>query len=390
MAAGLWSAVLPLHPVWAGSSGRVRQLELRVAHLERQLAEIEALLRRDQGLRLRHPATAADAPAPSSTRPRAVRTSSMAPARRGPARSAAAIRTDSRHDPPPSAATPARADREAVPELNVIRQNAVVLNPRGIEISTEMEYASRRSALQQDRGFVTNTSIRYGALRWLELSLTIPVGYTERTTTIGPAQDISKVVSGVGDLLVQANAKIVDQTQNWPGVVFSLGGFLPTGPSPYRFANYAFDRPGVAAVPNPSNLFYDYYSQGAWGVRTNLQFYKTLDPLILFFGFGADHFFPQTFGSYTVSTGMHYHYNLGFSFAVSESTTLGFTLTGDYLESLKVNGRSVFESASEPTVARLTFIQRIAKQTYAEPAVSFGLNQDAPNFVIGLGLRKRF
>jgi hypothetical protein len=237
---------------------------------------------------------------------------------------------------------------------------------------------------------LSNTSIRYGMLSWLELSLTLPIGYANRTTNVGLAQDVSENTSGLGDLLLQANARIVDQRQNWPGVVISLGTYLPTGHNPYNFSNYSLNAPGVAATPNPVNILADEFSQGDWGLRTNLQFYKTVDPFILFFGLGFDYYFPQQFSGFTVSTGLRYNYNFGFSFAASEKTTLGVTWTGEYLQDIKVDGHSVFQSGGEPTIIRLNIIQRIAKNTYLEPAVSIGLNMDAPDFVIGLGLRTRF
>ena len=126
------------------------------------------------------------------------------------------------------------------------------------------------------------------------------------------------------------------------------------------------------------------------GVWTNLQFYKTVDPFIVFFGFGLDQFLPQRFGQFNVSTGLSYHYNAGFSFAASEKTTLGFTLEGAFSSGIHVNGQYVSQSATEPALARLSLIQRVGKDTYLEPAISFGLNQDAPDFAVSLGLRHKF
>jgi hypothetical protein len=398
---------------YAVSPQREQKLEARIGQLEKRLAELEVLLAREPN----EPRSRATVR--SDTQPAKLETSSIR--RTAPIKSASrsaesidvkldeqaseqahrqAALGNSREletaevalggqsgDPP---AKPSLVNEDAPQELNVLRENNVTLSPRGFEVSTQVDYATRHTDLQQDRGFLSTTSIRYGALRWLELSLTIPAGNTNRTTNIGPENKVSNTITGIGDVLVQANARIFEQTRDWPGVVFSVGGFLPTGRSPYNFSHYSFDAPGVAATPNPINLFGNYFSQNDWGTRTNVQFYKTVDPFILFFGFGIDYFFPKKYGAYTLTTGLRYHYNAGFSFAASEKTTLGFTLDGQYQQGIRVNGRPVFDTAAEPTLARLTIIQRIAKSTYLEPAISFGLNRNSPDFALGVGLRRRF
>jgi hypothetical protein len=275
-------------------------------------------------------------------------------------------------------------------ELNVLRQNNVTLAPKGFELSTDFEFVSRRTELQWDHGFLSASSIRYGVFRWFELGLTIPVGYTNRTTEAGLGRTISKSNHGLGDILVQGNARLLDQTTDWPGVVLSLGAYLPTGHTPFNLNGYSFDAPGAAATPNPSNIFLYSFAQGAWGLRSNLQFFKTVDPFILFIGFGLDHFFPTTIQGITVTTGTRPTFNLGFSFAASEKTTLGFTLTGQIQPNLKVEGRDVFQSGSETALIRVNIIQRISDRTYVEPAVGIGLNRNSPDFTLGLGLRRKF
>ena len=164
----------------------------------------------------------------------------------------------------------------------------------------------------------------------------------------------------------------------------------PTGANPYDFSHYSFGSAGGISTPNPRNPLADYYSLGSWGLHTNLQFYKSVDPLILFIGFGLDRMFPLTISGYTIDGFTRLAYNFGLSFALSEKTTLGFSVNGAYTPDMKVNGRDVFQSAAEPTLGRLTVIQRIVKNVYLEPSISFGLNQDSPDFIVGVGVRARF
>ena len=426
IAASVAFGCLLSRPVYAGPND-VEQLQDRVTYLERRLAEVEALLKAQAEAATpsqpaaRHVAKRAPAPAPGTRQTTATMAPSQQSGSAGPAAtSAQAGATSTGVSLPQSASTsavPETAASEAKPgvggtpvgaapagsaalasahaddapqELNVLRENSVTLNPAGFEVSTEADYVTRQTSLQEDHGFLSTTSIRYGVLRWLELSLSLPAGYTNRSTNTSPGTQVNRTVSGLGDVLLQANARVVDQTRDWPGVVVSLGAYFPTGNSPYNFTGYQLDRPNAARTPNPTDVLSYYYTQGDWGVRSNLQLYKTVDPLILFFGIGTNYYLPQRFNGYSVSTGVSLNYNFGFSFAASEKTTLGFTINGAYLPGIRVDNRTVFGSSGEPITARLSLIQRIAKGMYIEPSVVFGLNQDAPDFGLGLGLRARF
>lgn len=346
-------------------------------YLERRLERLEGALSRTPPRALKAAPRAAPAPTVAPSRAVAASPDLAAP----PAA-------------PDTSATPAavigKKIDEAPQELNVLRDNSVTLKSKGFEISEELDYTTRRSTLQRDQGFLSNTSIRYGLLDWLELSTTIPYGYTYRTTNLGPAQSVRQTLYGFGDVIVQANARVFNQTENLPGVVISLGVITPTGGSPYNFRNYKLDSPGFISTPNPGNPLAYSYSRGTWGARGNIEVFKTVDPLILFLGFGVDYLAPQRIAGYSVDPGPRYNYNLGLSFALSEKTTLGFSVIGSYAQDLKVNGRKVFDSSGNPTLARLTLIQRLAKDLYFEPSVSFGMNQDAPDFALGLGARARF
>jgi hypothetical protein len=279
---------------------------------------------------------------------------------------------------------------DAPQELNILRENAVTLKPHGVEISNEVDYGYRSTSLQRDQAITTATVIRYGVLDWLELSASLPLGYTTRTSNVSPFSAVAREVSGLGDISLQANAKVFEQTNKWPGIVLSLGAIIPTGANPYDLGQYNINSTSGLSVPNPRNPLGDYFSQGSFGIHSNLQFYKTVDPLILFFGFGADRVFPYAENGYTIDAFVRFNYNFGFSFALSEKTTLGFSVNGSYQPDLHLNGKDVFQSSSEPTLVRLTVIQRMFKDVYLEPSIAFGLTQDSPDFLIGLGVRARF
>jgi len=358
---------------------RERLLETRIRSLEHRLEELEARLD-GQGHKQ------SSKPPEMTPRSKAARRLPEAPsqvAQADPKVAAAPIAS-----PPPGVEADARA--ETPQETFVFRENSVTLKPRHFEISTEADYSRANGLLQTDRAFSSATSVRLGILDWLEGSATIPAFTSSRTRGIGPFRTQTKEVSGLGDVLLQVNARLHEQTAETPGIVLSLGTVLPTGVHPYDFATYQPDPSFRGYNPNPTDRNAAYLSRGAWGLATNLQFYKTVDPVILFFGAGVRHFFPREVSAHTVQGGPIYSYNMGFSFALSEKSTLGFQLSGSYESRLLVDRRSVPQSEVEPVSVRISLIQRIFPDTWIEPSFGAGLTQDAPNLDIGLGVRHRF
>jgi len=87
---------------------------------------------------------------------------------------------------------------------------------------------------------------------------------------------------------------------------------------------------------------------------------------------------------------MTYTYNLGFSFALSEKSTLGLQINGSYASKLLVDKRRVPASELEPVVVRTSLVQRVFANTFIEPELTAGLTNNAPNLGLAVGLRHRF
>ncbi len=372
------SLVRPLGAALADDA-RERILETRIHLLERRLGEIEAKLD-EQGHHQLSKVTR------TQVRSKAAVPVSDAPhnaALSGPEVGVA-----------PVASSPlgveVGAGGETPQETFVFRENSVTLRPGHLELFTEADYTHANGFLQTDRAFSSATSFRLGILDWLEGNATIPIFTAARTRGVGPFRTQTKEVSGFGDVLLQANARLHEQTAETPGVVLSMGVVLPTGVEPYQFATYQPDPLLKGYNPSPIDRNAAYLSRGAWGLATNLQFYKTLDPLILFFGTGARYFFPQEVLGHTVQEGAIYSYNMGFSFALSEKSTLGFQISGSYESKLSVDRHLVPQSEVEPISVRISLIQRVFPLTWVEPSLGAGLTQDAPSLDIGLGIRRRF
>jgi len=363
-----------------GHAVKERVLEARIRSLEQRLGEMETKLEgREHRSSLKVP--------PVRPRPNPVAEASNSAAAE-PTRSKSNIAATPA-DPRLSAVEP-NAAIETPQETFVFRENSVTLKPRHLEIDVGADYIRGSGFLQSDRALSAATSIRLGVLDWLEVNATIPGFTSTRTRGIGPFRTQSKQVSVFGDLALQANARLHEQTADTPGIVLSLGTLFPTGVRPYEFGNYQPNSALRGYNPNPTDFNAGYLSRGEWGLFTNLQFYKTVDPLILFFGAGVRYFLPQGIQGHTVQAGTAYTYNMGFSFAVSEKSTLGLQILGSYADKLSVDRHAVPQSELEPVSVRLSLIQRIFLNTWIEPSLGAGLTRDSPSLDIGFGIRHRF
>lgn len=267
-------------------------------------------------------------------------------------------------------------------EAFLARDNIPTLQSRKIEVSQSFDYGRGTSVVQNDRAFRATTTFRYGIANDVELALSVPY-YASQRRTNAFTETIVRNVSGLGDLSTQVSANIWKEGEWYPGAAITVGVSAPTGDHPYDLSNL---RRGVT----PGDPLALKQTSGHWVPRAALQFFKSTDPLILFFGVGIDYAIPRTFGEIKVEPGFRYTYNLGFGFALSERSTLGLSINGALSERLKVGGVPISNSVSELLTARFTLIQRIGQDFWLEPALTLGLTDDAPDAAFTLSLRKRF
>jgi len=383
---GIYHATLGSHVAYSASETRERALEERVHYLERRLERLEARFGRPD--LTRHGRTTAMAPVAAPPAPGLPQSRAPAPseAANPPSHADANSRASLDTAPRPGTGKPS----DAAQETFVFRENSVTLKPARIEASTQFAYVRANGFLQTDRAFASTSSLRVGVFDWMEIGVTVPFFSATRSRVVGPFASQEQAVRGLGDIGLQASLRVYEQTENTPGAVLSVGGVLPTGVSPYRFAFYQPNRDQRGYNPNPTNLNGNYLSRGVGGITGNLQIYKTLDPVIVFLGGGAQRFFDAQIKSHTVQPGMTYTYNLGLSLALSEKSTLGLQINGSYAGKLLVDKRRVPASELEPVVVRTSLVQRVFANTFIEPELTAGLTNNAPNLGLAMGLRHRF
>lgn len=334
---------------------RIRQLEQRLMQMEKRLSAAEARAR--------------------SEKPRQNAT------RQAPASPAESTSTQATATPPSPNPIPERNENL---EFGIVRENVATLSSRAMEIAVGIGYSKNASLLQDDRTLSSFVSARYGIFDGVELGVTLPYYYNYRYTQTSPTQLDSNRAASMGDTQVQLTALVSKETPTLPSVNVTVGTSIPTGATPYYFGT------GYRSGGNPVDPLFGRQSRGEWAMFGNLQFVKTFDPIVLFAGFGVEYPFSTNHQGHEVEWPMRFNYNAGFSFIVSNTTTLGFALIGAYQGDVRVDGQRGKPTQSEPIAGRLTLTQRLAPNFYIEPSVGIGLSKDAPQLNATLVARKRF
>lgn len=350
--------LLPMGPAWGqGEADRTALLQ-RIQTLERRLEQLE----RGRGATARRAEVPRTAPVAASV------ASPPVPDR-----------------PPPSTRLRDPHDVETPQEAFVFRDQAVTLRPGRGELSLDLGYLRDRRTVSADRSASAVLSARLGIADGIEASITAPFFVSTRTFELAPNLVTDRETRGIGDVAVQVNFRGWGEREYWPGAVFTAALVTPTGPSPFISPIL-----GLNAQQVPVDATQLISARGAWALRGGVQMFKTVDPLVIFGGVTFEHVFPVEQGGLTFRPGRRIGYNAGFSFALSERSTLGFTFIGSYTSALKAERFRYRATAVETGALRISLIQRLAPSLWLEPSLALGLVTESPAFQAGLGLRYRF
>lgn len=268
------------------------------------------------------------------------------------------------------------ADEEDIRRL-FLRQTSVLLDPGQIEIEAGLTYLSNQTSQAilnaRFRQFQVPLSLRVGLLERLEGSLSIPYAHAEQTFSFAD-DSVTERARGFGDASLGITCDILRETTLRPDMVAALTLRAPTG-----------------EIPDESGLS---VGSGHWAGSLGLQFIKTVDPIVLFWGMRYTHEFPATHfyndGMYEVRPGPSVDYNFGFGFAVNDQVSLSAQVSGGYQDDSEADGDAVSGSSREPVSLRSALTYRISRSLLFEPSLTIGLNDDTPDFTIGLAASRRF
>lgn len=214
-------------------------------------------------------------------------------------------------------------------------------------------------------------AVRYGYTDRLQLFASLPVGYANLESATAASDSFTRVF-GTGDLTTGFNYQIRRETGDCPSLVGSMNVTVPLAADPFELS------PGAAALGN-----------GFWGAAANLLWIKTIDPAVVFWGFGYEHLFSRNYLGFDVDPGEQFTYQFGTAFAINDTLSLTGSFFGAYRGPIKLDDRSLPLTHREPFRIRFSLVHTKNRCYIIEPFVFFGLNEDAPEADFGIIITRR-
>ena len=75
---------------------------------------------------------------------------------------------------------------------------------------------------------------------------------------------------------------------------------------------------------------------------------------------------------------------------MNHRVSLSTRAADEYQWETRAEGRKMSGSSSEPTSLRTAITYRYSRRTFIEPSLTVGLNDNAPDFLIGISMSRRF
>lgn len=211
-------------------------------------------------------------------------------------------------------------------------------------------------------------ALRYGWSEHIQLTSSLPVGWSSQERSSLGLFDETSSKGGIGDLELGMNILCRKGCYGYsPDVILTLGLTVPTGD-----ATYPINGPTQAALAN-----------GVWAPSAQLLMIQRYDPIIYFYGIGYRYQAKRQFSGQDVRFGHQFTYNFGVGFAVNDRITLSTSFLGLFQTETEVNGQGLPGSMRDP------LRMRFAATTYhrgkiVEPFAEIGMTQDAVDAIVGI------
>ncbi|GEO43189.1 hypothetical protein SAE02_73370 [Skermanella aerolata] len=266
------------------------------------------------------------------------------------------------------------SDQDEDPNLNrvFLREATVLLAPGEIDTELAFSYARDEVGGETNRDLRLGPSVRVGILDRLEAFADIAVAYADREIVTG-AETLGGEETGLGDLVAGLKYLAVREDELWPDIVLAGSVTFPTAKDP--------------AIGNPNRVA---LGGGRWRVSGAATFIRSYDPAVLFGSVGYTHSFKDTLSGVEIEGGQSVSYSFGAGFAINNQISLSGQFFGAYQTEIKLNGEEIDGSNREPMALRSSLTYRIADGQYLEPAVTYGLNDSAPDVILQLSYSHRF
>jgi hypothetical protein len=247
-----------------------------------------------------------------------------------------------------------------------LRQSTVLLKPGEKELDISLNYTRDQFANLRSRQWNFPLSLRLGITERLESFVDVPLTWAQREVFYTDSVDKNDT-AGIGDIGLGLKYLFKQQDKQWPDIIGSFSFSVPTGDK-----------------PDPKNISDITVGSGHWQISTGLTLVKSYDPAVLFGGIGYSHTFKETLNGVELAPGNSFNYSFGMGFAINNQITMSGQFIGAYQTETERDGSEILGSSREPMSLRTGLTYRIGKGYYLEPAVTFGLNDDAPDATLTL------
>ncbi|MDM8566121.1 transporter [Candidatus Halobeggiatoa sp. HSG11] len=178
---------------------------------------------------------------------------------------------------------------------------------------------------------------------------------------------------GIGDIQLGLNYLLLPEKNNRPDIIGSLEITFPTGDEP-DFSN-----------DNKISL-----GNGHWEISTSLMAIKAYDPVILFGNIGYIYSFKNTFGEVEITPGNMLTYTFGAGFVPNSHLAFFSQFEGSYQTETKRNSVKIQGSNEDQMLIRNYISYSFGKSHYIQPSISFGVNENSPDFILDFSYFHRF
>lgn len=250
-----------------------------------------------------------------------------------------------------------------------LRESEVLLNPNEIQLSVGFNYNTdenqRSFRINRSRSVSLPINLSYGLTNKLEINTSLPLMYNENEI-ISAANVTKSSKSGIGDLSLGISYKLKSESASSPSITTSFSVTTPTG-----------------ETVDPSDLDNLSTGSGFWGVSTDLNLSKTIDPAIIFFNMGYQHIVDDDqFGS-NIQPGDTLSFGFGAGFSVNNTVAFSARISGNYQKETYINKEKVRGTSSEPISLIGSMSYRLSAKTRLETTFSQGASNDAND--VGMG-----
>lgn len=254
-----------------------------------------------------------------------------------------------------------------------LQKTAVLLEEGEQEIEFSLNYSNDLANGVRQRILTFPFAYHYGFTDRLEAFINLPLGWAEQTSS--SESDFNKNNAlGISDIRAGFSYLVRKEDKNWPDIIGLFNVTAPTGHEP--------DPTDSDRVPLGS---------GHWRITTGLTLVRTYDPATLFGGIAYTHTLANTFNDgIRVSPGDSLTYRFGMGFSINYQLAGFSQFLGIYQSNTKHDNVKILSSAREPMLFETGMIYALNRKSFLQPAVTFGLNDEAVDVSLDLSYIHRF